>query len=239
MKKLKTLGIISAVFLVLVIAVFAVLAAVGIFKIETDEEGNSNIIFSPVGTENEFIKWQTSETEGDITAVFKTEEGKFEVKLSSSAAAEKFIELDNAGTFDKAEFSVLAENMFIQTSPSGESFSSEKNEFALLNGAVGFVFENGEASPSLVIITAKELSGISKAFLSESGFDEERISAYKNFGGVPELEEKVLVFGMVVSGFDVIEDIKNGKNSGYTGGFSAIEPVKIKSVEINFPTEEN
>ena len=239
MKKLKTLGIISAAFLVLVIAVFAVLAALGIFKIETDEEGKSNIIFSPVGTENEFINWQISETEEDITAVFKTSEGKFEVKLSSSPAAEKFIELDNAGTFDGTEFSVLAENMFIQTSLSGESFSSEKNEFALLNGAVGFVFENGEASPSLVIITANELSGISKSFLSKSGFDEERISAYKNFGGVPELEEKVLVFGMVVSGFDVIEDIKNGKSSGYTGGFSALEPVKINSVEINFPTEEN
>ena len=239
MKKLKTLGIISAVFLILVISVFAVLAAVGIFKIETDEEGKSNIIFAPVEIENEFISWQTSETEGDITAVFKTDSGNFEVKLGNCSAAEKFIELDNAEIFEGTEFSVLAENMFIQTSPSGESFSAEKNEFALINGAIGFVFEKGEASPSLVIITADELSGISKAFLSESGFDEERINAYKNFGGVPELEEKVLVFGMVVSGFDVIEDIKNGKNSGYTGGFSALEAVKINSVEINFPTEEN
>ena len=44
---------------------------------------------------------------------------------------------------------------------------------------------------------------------------------------------------MVVSGSDVIEEIKNGENSGYTGGFSALEPVKINSVEISFPTEEN
>lgn len=239
MKKLRILGIVTMAFLVLVIAVFAVLAAIGIFKIKTDESGKSEIIFTPAENKNEFLKWQISETEGDIIAVFKTDAGKFEVKLSDSSAAEKFIELDNAGTFDEMEFSVLAENMFIQSSLSGESFSAEKNEYACLNGAVGFVFEKGEAAPSIVIITAKELSGTSKAFLSESAFDEGRKTTYEKFGGVPELEEKVLVFGMVVSGSDVIEEIKNGENSGYTGGFSALEPVKINSVEISFPTEEN
>ena len=37
----------------------------------------------------------------------------------------------------------------------------------------------------------------------------------------------------------VDEKIAKGENSGYTGGFSALEPVKINSVEISFPTEEN
>ena len=237
--KLKFLGIFSVVLIILVVAVFAVFAAFGFFKIETDENGKNEIIFTPIENKNEFFEWQTSETEGDIKAVFKTSAGNFEVKLGDCAAAEKFIELDNSGTFNGMEFSVLAENMFIQSSPSENGFSAEETEFGLINGAVGFVFEKGEAFPSLVIITAKELSSISKGFLAESGFDDERKELYQNFGGVPELEGKIVVFGMVSSGNEVIEKIEKGENSGYTGGFSALEPVKINSVEISFPTEEN
>ena len=91
MKKLKTLGIISAVFLVLIISVFAVLAALGIFKIETDETGKSEIIFTPAENKNSTLKWQTEKTEGDVTAVFKTDAGNFEIKLGDFEAAEKFI----------------------------------------------------------------------------------------------------------------------------------------------------
>ncbi len=237
MKKIKTLGIVSMIILVLIMAVFAVLAALGIFKIETDENGKSEIIFTPL--KNEFFEWQTSETEGDITAVFKTDAGNFEVKLGDCSAAEKFIELDNSGNFDGMEFSVLAENMFIQSSLSGEGFSMEENEFACIKGAVGFVFEDEKAFPSIVIITAEELSNVSEGFLSQSGFNEERTEIYKNFGGIPEYEGKIIVFGMVSSGNEVIEKIAKGKSSGYTGGFSALEPVKINSVEIFYPTEEN
>lgn len=239
MKKIKTLGIISTVFLLVVVAVFAVFAALGFFKFETGENGKNEIIFTPFESKNEFFEWQTSETEGDIKAVFRTSAGNFEVKLGDCAAAEKFIELDNSGAFKNAEFLTLAENMFIQSSVCGESFSAEKNEFGCINGAVGFVLEKGEAYPSIVIITADELSSVSKGFLSESGFDEEHKELYEKFGGIPEYEEKILVFGMVSSGSMTIEKIAKGENSGYTGGFSALEPVKINSVEISFPTEEN
>ena len=69
--------------------------------------------------------------------------------------------------------------------------------------------------------------------------DEERAKVYEKFGGVPEYEENVLVFGAVVSGNEVIKAISEGKNYGFTGGFSALEPVKINSVEIIFTTAEN
>ena len=82
-------------------------------------------------------------------------------------------------------------------------------------------------------------SGNSSAFLKNSGFDEEKTRLYESFGGIPEYEGKILVFGMVTSGFKTVEKIASGENSGYTGGFSAVSPVKINSVEISFPTEEN
>ena len=239
MKKLKTLGIISAVFLVLIISVFAVLAALGIFKIETDETGKSEIIFTPAENKNSALKWQTEKTEGDITAVFKTDLGKFEVKLGDFEAAEKFIELDNEGTFDGMEFSVLAENMFIQTSLSEKEFSAKKTELAAIKGAACFVMNGELATASLAFITADEISRASADYMEKAGFDEERKEVYNSFGGKPEYEENLLVFGSVVSGFEVIKAIESTENSGYVGGYSPLEPVKIISVEINFPTEEN
>ena len=239
MKKLKTLGIITMAVLIVLMAAFAIMAALGIFKIETDETGKTEIIFSPAESKNEFLAWQTSETEDKAVAVFKTDAGDFKVKLADCAATEKFIELDNAGTFDGMEFSVLAENMFIQTSLSGEGFAAEKTEFACIEGAVGFVLEDEKAFPSLVIITPENLSSVSKVYLKESGFNEERKKVYESFGGVPEYEENLVVFGMVISGKDTVKAISEGKNSGFTGGFSALEPVKINSVEIIFTTYEN
>ena len=239
MKKIKTLGIITMVVLFLIISAVAALAALGFFKIQMGETNLGEIILFPEKNKNKALAWQTEETEGDVTAVFKTDLGDFEVKLGDCAASEKFIELDNAGVFDGMEFSVLAENMFIQTSLSGEGFSMEKNDFACVEGAVAFVFEDEKAFPSVVIITAENLSTVSKAYVKEIGMDEERTKTYEEFGGVPEYEENLVVFGKISSGKGVIKAISEGKNSGYTGGYSALEPVKINSVEISFPTEQN
>ncbi len=239
MKKIKTLGIVTMIFLLLIIVVFTVLAAFGFLRIETDSEGHSEIIFTPLEEKNDLFEWQTSKTEGDITAAIKTDAGKILIKLGDCAAAEEFIKLDNSGAFENTEFLTLAENMFIQTGVYGESFETEQNGFACINGAVGFVMDEVKAAPSIVIITAEKLSGASSAFLKNNRFNEEKTDLYAEFGGIPEYEGKIIIFGMVVSGTETIEKIASGENSGYTGGYSALEPVKINSVEISYPTEEN
>ena len=237
MKKIKILGIVSAVLIVFVLAVFVVLAATGFLKTEGLKEESSGIIISEA--KNEAFEWQTKETEGDITATIKTDSGDIVIKLGDCAAAEKFIELSESGAFENAGFNIAAKNMFLQTENCGEGFSFEKNSFAPINNAVGFVVEDGKAYPSLVIITAKEISKTSSLFLSENGADKEKTKLYKDFGGIPEYEEKLLVFGMVVSGKEVIEAIFEGENSGYTGGYSLLEPIKINELKISFPEEIN
>ena len=236
MKKLKILGIVSMVLLVLILAMFIVLAATGFLKTEKTEE-SSGIIISEA--KNEFYEWQTKETEGDIAATIKTDFGDIVIKLSDSSASEKFIELSNSGAFENISFNIAAKDMFLQTENCGEGFLFEKNGFAPINNAVGFVIEDGKAYPSLVIITAKELSKTSSLFLSEKGADKEKTKLYKDFGGVPEYEEKLLVFGMVVSGTEAIEAIFEGENSGYTGGYSILEPVKINELKISFSEKIN
>lgn len=233
MKKIKTLGIVSAVILVLIIIATAVLAALGILSFETNEEGITEIILTPESSfKNKELEWQLSETEGDKILNIATEKGKIAIKLYDCEATEKFLELLENGAFDEAKFTVLAEDMFIQTEVYGESFSVKQTELACINGAFGFVMDKKDSAPSLFIITAKELSGTSSAFLNQSGFDEERINAYKNFGGMPEYDGKLNVFGMTVSGFDAVSAISSAENSGYTGGFSAAEPISINSITV-------
>ena len=55
---------------------------------------------------------------------------------------------------------------------------------------------------------------------------------------MPEYEGRVFIFGQVISGFEVLDSIAEGRTSGYTGGYAAENPVKIISVSINLPEVE-
>lgn len=202
MKKLRTLGIVTMVLLVLIIGALAAFAALGFFEPDeyTGNENGGEISIEPSIGEDSAEQWRTSET-----AVIKTEKGDIIIELGDCAAAEKFMELSDYGIFDFAEFITLADNMFIQTGVYGEGFPAEETGFSCGEGAVGFVMEDGEAFPSIVIITA-ELSG--------------------------DYDERVLVFARVASGMETVRAIAESENSGYTGGFAAVEPVKINGIGI-------
>ena len=233
MKKLRILGLVSMLVLIFALGAIIVLALLGIFKIEERPDGTgSEIIFAPIGNEN---PWEIPDS-AERTAVIKTEFGKITVLLSDTAAADAFIALDNEGIYDGASFTTLAKDMFIQLSAKERDFEAEETGFACIGGAVGFVMDE-KAVPSFVIITNEELSGISKSYMSEQGFEKEKIALYEKNGGMPEYEGRVLVFGKVVSGTETVRKIAEKENSGYTGGYLAAEPIPIKSIEIIYPTE--
>lgn len=237
-----------AVILGTVIIALAALAVSGVIKLDKPASGgkveSSASESTPVSVDEEKSKdleWQAApaaEAE-DVTAVIETEAGSFVLKLYSGAAAERFAELAEGGSFASAQFATLAENMFVQCPAlSAETFGAEQNELACVYGAVGFAMDGGEISDSLFVVTAKSLSGMSSAYISEHAFSSERASLYESFGGMPEYEGKVMIFGQIVSGFDVLDSIAAGKTSGYTGGYTAENPVKILSVTVNRPAEE-
>ncbi len=235
---MRKLGM-AAVIIMIIVCITAV-AVVAISLLNSEEISPiENLLGSPViePETNQKLKWQTSETEGDINAVIETNFGKIVFKLDDSTAANAFI--SNAGAFGRSYFDTIVENMFVQTGTiSGTVASFEENGLACLYGAVGLAAEDGKTYDSIVIITAKELSGFSKAYISRENFDSERSEFYKSFGGVPEYEGKVQIFGQVIEGFDVLEKIAASENSGYTGGYAAEEPVEIISVSINYPKAE-
>lgn len=206
MKSIKILGIITTLFLIIIIIGFALLAVLGVFSFEPEEK-------LPEGIVIEENKTGSEEIAGEIFATIKTEKGEIKILLANCAAAEKFIELDNSGVFANAAFEILAEDMFIQTGTYGEAFAAEKNSFLCEKGAVGFVLEEEKAYPSIVIITGENL--------------------------FEDYKEKILVFGKVSFGFETVFEIEKGENSGYTGGFSAAEPVAVTDIEISYPTKAN
>ncbi len=203
MKNIRTLGIITTVFLIIIIAALAVLAALGIFSKIPENTLPGDISIEEGTSEAEKEEWNP----GGKTAFIKTSAGDIEITLANCAAAEKFIELAESGVFASAEFVTLAKDMFIQTGTYGEGFAFDENENPCVNGAAGFVIEDDLAFPSLVIITGDDLS--------------------------KELSGKVLVFGKVTSGMDAVYEIASGENSGFTGGYSAANPVAITEIEIS------
>lgn len=234
MKKLRILGIASMLILIVIITALAALAFLGVFDSapsgeETPKaESPENNSFSPT-------EWQISETEGDITAVLETTLGKIEIQLAENPAAEKFIELQKSGAFDGAYFD-MAPKGFIRLFAEGEGYELGQNELGCFHGAVGFIYEGGKAFPQLVIINSAQLSENSAAML-QNGFDSERAALYEKAGGVPEYEGKVIIFGKISSGFEVIEALSSAENSGYAGGYKLIEPVFISGTEILIPQE--
>lgn len=232
MKKLKILGIAMGVFLVLTVAALAILAALGIFTVTPGENGG--ISLNPISFKKE---WEITVSE-ETTAVLVTEQGEIEIGLSETDAAEKFVELIQSGEYDKAAFDMIADELFISASADGESFETEKNPFACVYGAVGFVTDGEKASPEFFIVTNNDLSGLSESFMNEQGFEEEKIELYKNLGGIPEYEGKVVIFGKVISDMKVVENIAKTENSGYTDGYKALEPVKIDHVFVTVPATD-
>lgn len=228
--------------------VTAVLAVTGVIRIDRpagsdDAEALSSESQSVTVEEEKSkdLEWQAADAAPeDLTATVETEAGALVLKLYPGAAADKFAELAESGGFADAPFATVAENMFIQCPAlSGETFGAEQNELACVYGAAGFATDGGEISDSLFIITANGLSGMSSAYISEHAFAAERAALYASRGGMPEYEGRVLIFGQVISGFDVLDTIAAGATNGYTGGYAAEKPVKILSVTISRTAEES
>ncbi len=239
-------GVVAAALGVAIIAV-AALAVAGVIKIDRPASSDS-VESSPNESQsvaieeekNKDLEWQTADAAPeDVTATVETEAGAFVLKLYPGAAADKFAELAEGGSFDGVAFETVAQKMFTQCPAlSAETFGAEQNELACVYGAVGFAMDGGEISDSLFVITANELSGMSRAYASEHDFSAERAALYEERGGMPEYEGKVLIFGQVLSGFDALDAISEGATNGYTGGYAAENLVKIFSVTINRPAAE-
>ena len=79
------------------------------------------------------------------------------------------------------------------------------------------------------IVSAKNVPGQIAGQMTAAGYPEEIIQAYLDHGGAPWLDHKHTVFGQVVGGMDVVEEIQNVQRNHQD---KPLEDVVIESIEV-------
>ena len=177
-------------------------------------------------------------------AIFETSEGRFEIALFSEQApktVENFVGLAKKHYYDGLIFHRIIDDFMIQggdptgTGMGGESlwgkpFNDEfSNQLFNLKGALSMANAGPNTNGSqFFIVTNAHLDPSMQAQLSEAGFPEPIIEAYKQ-GGTPWLDHRHTVFGQVLSGLSVVEKISKVKTGAND---KPVEPVTIDQVTI-------
>ena len=157
-----------------------------------------------------------------VTATIKTNRGDIKVALFPEQApktVKNFIELSKKGYYNGVIFHRVIPDFMIQggdptgTGMGGESIYGEKfeDEFSKevfnLRGALSMANAGPNTNGSqFFIVQNKNVPSNMLSQLEGAGFPEEIIEAYNN-GGTPWLDFRHTVFGHVIDGMDVVDEI--------------------------------
>lgn len=184
----------------------------------------------------------TGPVAGDTVAQIETTAGKISVVLypdKAPQAVQNFVGLAESGFFNGTGFSRLEHGFCVQGGMNDEGFTS-----TIWNGA-GFapewtdslhhysgalaapVDENGLCSGAFYFMQtfSDSVDDALAAQMTETGYRQEVIDAYKAGGGAPYLDYTDTVFGQVYDGMQVVDAIAQ---SG-----EAEEPIRITSVTVS------
>mgnify|MGYP001454428491 FL=1 len=185
----------------------------------------------------------------DIRAIMKTGMGDIELVLFpeiAPKAVENFIKLAEDGYYDGVIFHRVIEDFMIQGGdPTGSGMGGEsiyghsfEDEFDLNYRNFYGALSMANAGPStngsqFFIVTAKDIPENifqqMEEFGEEGGYPEEVIAGYKELGGAFWLDFKHTVFGQVIAGMDVVEEISKVKRDH---GDRPLYDIEIEGIEI-------
>ena len=180
-----------------------------------------------------------------VTATIKTNRGDIKVALFPEQApktVKNFVELSKKGYYDGVIFHRIISDFMVQggdptgTGMGGESIYGEKfeDEFSQevfnLRGALSMANAGPNTNGSqFFIVQNQNVSANMLGQLEGAGFPEEIIEAYKK-GGTPWLDFRHTVFGHVVEGMDVVDEMSSVKRDAQD---RPLFDITIDSVEIN------
>ncbi|MCC5889243.1 MAG: peptidylprolyl isomerase [Alkalibacterium sp.] len=173
---------------------------------------------------NEFPQLNLEQSNGP-KATLKTNMGDITLQLFPEEApktVENFVGLAEKGYYDGVIFHRVIPNFMIQGGdPTGSGMGGDslfggsfEDEFSPslfnLKGALSMANAGPNTNSSqFFIVTMSDLPEQMASQLEDAGFPEEIITAYKEQGGTPWLDQKHTVFGHVLEGYDVAEAIQN------------------------------
>ncbi|MBO0475927.1 peptidylprolyl isomerase [Vagococcus sp. DIV0080] len=180
-----------------------------------------------------------------VTATIKTNRGDIKVALFPEQApktVKNFIELGKKGYYDGVIFHRIIPDFMIQggdptgTGMGGESIYGEKfeDEFSQevfnLRGALSMANAGPNTNGSqFFIVQNQNVPANMLGQLEGAGFPSEIIEAYKN-GGTPWLDFKHTVFGHVMEGMDVVDEMASVKRDAQD---RPLYDITIDAIEIN------
>ncbi|MFC7366105.1 MULTISPECIES: peptidylprolyl isomerase [Bhargavaea] len=183
--------------------------------------------------------------ENEALAIIHTNHGEMKVKLFPEQApktVENFLTHAENGYYDGIIFHRIIPDFMIQggdptgTGMGGESIygSTFEDEFSPelfnLRGALSMANAGpGTNGSQFFIVQAKRVPSQMLSQLEGAGFPKEIIEAYAEKGGTPWLDQRHTVFGQVVEGLDVVDEIAGVKTGAQD---KPVEDVVIQSIEI-------
>ncbi len=178
---------------------------------------------------------------GDEIGVLETTLGTIKIKLfrdKTPKTVKNFVELAQGGKYDGSKFHRIINEFMIQggETQDGQSIYGGSFEDEFADGLFNF---RGALS---MANTGRPVSNTTQFFIvqntdaaqwikpmEDAGFPEEAIRCYEKIGGTPFLDKKHTVFGYVVDGMDIVDEIAGVQT---TAGDAPIVPVEILSVKI-------
>lgn len=183
--------------------------------------------------------------ENDIKAVLKTNHGDITVKLFKDIApktVENFVTHAKNGYYDGQIFHRVIKDFMLQGGdPTGTGMGGEsiwggtfEDEFSTeafnLKGALSMANAGPGTNGSQFFIV--QLSQVPSQMLSQlegAGYPKEIIEAYTNKGGTPWLDQRHTVFGHVLEGLDVVDNIAEVPTGGQD---KPVEDVVINTITV-------
>ncbi|MFD2830127.1 peptidylprolyl isomerase [Corticicoccus populi] len=184
--------------------------------------------------------------ENEVKAVFKTNHGDVTVKLFKDIApktVENFVTHAENGYYDGQIFHRVIKDFMIQggdptgTGMGGESIwgGSFEDEFSReafnLKGALSMANAGpGTNGSQFFIVQLSEVPAQMLGQLEGAGYPKEIIEAYTENGGTPWLDQRHTVFGHVVEGLDIVDEISKVETGAQD---KPVEDVVINTIEIS------
>ncbi|HHW35721.1 MAG TPA: hypothetical protein GXX18_00215 [Bacillales bacterium] len=182
---------------------------------------------------------------GDSVVTMKTTKGDIKIKLfpaQAPKAVENFLTHSKNGYYNGLTFHRVIEDFMIQggdpngNSTGGESIWGEpfqdefSPELAHFRGALSMANSGPNTNGSqFFIVQANSIFESSISEMEQAGFDPDIIEKYKAVGGTPFLDNHYTVFGQVIEGMEIVDQIaaveKNERDMPLT-------PILIKEIMV-------
>lgn len=210
----------------------------------TKEETSVNTDTQQQGEKIMYPQLSTEVASNEALVIMNTSIGAIKIKLFPELApktVENFLTHAENGYYDGIIFHRVIEDFMIQggdptgTGMGGESIYGEEfeDEFSMnlfnLRGALSMANAGPNTNGSqFFIVQASQAPGTVEQ-LKSGGWPDEIAEAYVEMGGTPHLDQKHTVFGQVVEGMDIVDQMAVVEKDAND---KPVEDITIDSIEI-------